>query len=276
MARIVFLNSKFIPEEEAKLSVLTPGFLYGFGLFETMRAYNNKIVYLDAHLKRIKQSCALIKIKFPYSLEKLKAIIQKTILINGFRDAYVRLTLWQTNSGIDILVIVRRYQPYSLKKYKIGFRACISSFKQNENSFLSRLKTTNYLFYQLAYLEAKNKGFEEAVILNSRGYIVEASRANIFFVKNKTLFTPSLACGCLEGITRRVVLDLAKKYNIPSYEGNFTPSDLYEADEAFLTNSLIGIMPLGLIEKIKIGKGVSGYKLTQFLIKKYKSLLLGK
>lgn len=275
MKEILFLNGKFLSPNEAKISILEPGFLYGWGLFETMRSYNNHIVYFDAHLKRIKKSCALIGIEFPYSLDRLKEVIQKTIKINGFSDAYVRLTLWKSEKGADILVMVKKYQPHPLKKYKNGFRACISRFKQNENSFLAQLKTTNYLFYQLAYLEAKKKGLDEGVILNNRGYIAEGSRTNIFLVKSKVLFTPRLECGCLNGITRKVVFDLAKKYDIKVYEGNFTLSDLYGADEAFFTNSLIGIMPLTSIERHKLSKGTSQYKLTRFFMEKYKSLLLG-
>ena len=130
MKTTIFLNEKFIPQEEAKLPVLTPGFLYGWGLFETMRAYNNRIVYFDGHLRRIKNSCVLFKMRFPYSMDKLKEIIQRTIKINGFSDAYVRLTLWKSDRGIDTLIVARKYQPYPSKKYRTGFKACISRFKQ--------------------------------------------------------------------------------------------------------------------------------------------------
>jgi branched-subunit amino acid aminotransferase/4-amino-4-deoxychorismate lyase len=273
MAGTVFLNGKFIPQEEAKLAVSTPGLLYGWGLFETMRAYNNRIVYFDAHLERIKHSCKLIYITFPYSIDKLKNIIQRTVKINGFADAQVRLTLWKSEAGIDILVSVKKYQPYSSQKYKEGFRARVSSFRQSENSHLARLKTTNYLLYRLAYLEAEEKGFDEAIILNNRGYIAEGSRANIFLVKDRALWTPALECSCLDGITRKAVLDLARKYNIQAYEGNLTLYDLDKAEEAFLTNSLFGIMPLGSVERHGIGKSTGQYKLTRFFMGKYRSLL---
>jgi len=134
------------------------------------------------------------------------------------------------------------------------------------------LKTTNRIFYDLSLKEARDKGFDEAIILNSRGIIAEASRSNIFWVKDKELFTPGLECGCLDGITRKAVFDLAKKYNFKIYTGNFTLQDLYTCDEAFLTNSLWGIMPLAVIEKETIGKGKCG-KLTRFFIEKYNSLL---
>jgi len=273
MKQIVFLNGKFIPREEAKLPVSTPGFLYGWGLFETMRAYNKKIVYFNEHLKRLKKSARLLDIRCPYPQAALRDIIQGIVKINGLKDAYVRLTLWKREKGTDILVMVKKYQPYTLEKYNKGFRACISSFRQNENSFLAQLKTTNYLLYRLAYAQAIEKGFDEAIILNHKGHIAETSRSNLFFIKDKELFTPSLECSCLDGITRGVVFDLAKKYNIKAYEGNFSMPDLYACDEAFLTNSLMGIMPLASVEKQRIGRGRSRYKLTGFFMGKYRFLL---
>ena len=272
LKEIVFLNDKFLSAHEAKISVLEPGFLYGWGLFETMRSYNNKIVYFAEHLKRIKNSCRLIDLRFPYPLAQLKKIIKKTIEINGFRDAYLRLTLWKSDQGTDTLITVKKYYPYPSLKYRQGFRVCICSFRQNKNSFLTRLKTTNYLFYQLAYAEAKKKKFDEALILNSLGYITEGSRSNIFLVKDNRLFTPALECGCLDGITRRVIFNLAQKYNIKLYAANFTVQDLYEADGAFFTNSLMGIMPLTFLGKHSVAKGLVD-RLTKFFMKKYNILL---
>ena len=274
MGKVIFLNGKFIPGEQAQVSILTPGFLYGWGLFETMRAYNKKIVYFDEHLKRLKRSAKLLDIRCPYPPAELKDIIQRIVKINSLKDAYVRLTLWKCEEGTDILVAVKKYQPYSSQEYKKGFRACISPFRQNEDSFLAQLKTTNYLLYRLAYTKAREKGFDEAIILNHKGYIAETSRSNLFFIKDKELFTPSLECSCLNGITRRVVFDLAKKYNIKAYEGNFSMPDLYASDEAFLTNSLVGIMPLVSVEERRIGLGRSRYRLSRFFIERYKSLYI--
>ena len=296
MKEIIFLNGKFILPEQAKVSVLSPGFLYGWGLFETMRSYHDKIIYFDEHLIRIKDSSKLIGMKFTpleirrqrplnapplaglsltgfsYSTSKLKQIIKQAVKLSGFPDAYVRLTLWKSDSGIDTLIIARKYRPYPKAIYKHGFCAGISSFRQNEDSFLTQLKTMNYLLYQLSYLQAQDKRFDESIILNTRGYISEASRSNIFFIQDNQLFTPCLECGCLRGITRKVIFDLAKKYSIPLNEGKFRPDDLYNSDEAFLTNSLMGVMPLTSIENRIIGKGESG-RLTRFFIRKYNSLL---
>jgi branched-chain amino acid aminotransferase len=268
----IFLNGKFLSQLEAKTSILDPGFLHGFGLFETMRAYKNKIVYLHEHLQRIKDSSKVMGMRFPYSITQLKKIIRKTAGLNRFKDAYVRLTLWKAEQGTGASIIVKKYQPYTPRQYRKGFSAGISRFRQDEHSFLARIKSTSRLLYELSLQEAKGKGFDEAIILNSRGYITEGARSNLFLVKDNEIFTPSLECGCLGGITRRVVFGLAKKYSIKIYEGNFTAGDLNRADEAFLTNSLMGIMPLTSLERKIIGQHKCA-KLTKFFTEKYRCLL---
>ncbi len=146
----------------------------------------------------------------------------------------------------------------------------ISRVRQ-QDIFLAQLKCTSRLLYERAQEEAKAKGFNEAIILNKKGNLAEASRANIFFVLRHELFTPALLCGCLNGITRKAIMDLAKIYKIKVNEGNFLPQALLGSDEAFLTNSLIGVMPLRKIGKKKIGRGKN--KLTQFFRQKYLQLL---
>ncbi len=265
---IVLLNGKLIENQEARFSVFDPGFLYGLGLFETMRAYNNKIVYLDRHLKRIKDSAKLIKIAFP-SLSGLKQAIKKAVKESGFSDAYVRLTLWKASQGANNLITVKKYKPYSVQAYKKGFSLSISSYRQNEGSFLAKIKTSNRLLYELALGEARGKGFDEAVILNNSGYVTEASRSNIFLVKDDQFFTPKLECGCLDGITRRVIFDLANKHKIKLQEDSLTIQDLYNADGVFLTNSLIGIMPVKSVEQYLILRP----KIIEFLRQRYQLLL---
>ncbi len=262
MSSLVFLNGEFIPAEEATASVLGPGFLQGYGLFETMRSYRGKIAYLDAHLRRIEKSSGLLYLRLPYSAPGLKRIIAKAVKINGFSDCCVRLTVWKGERETQTLIIAKKYRPFPHKKYLAGFRVWVSPYRQNEFSLLTQIKSTSRLFYEFVYRQAKDKGFDEAIILNSRGDIAEGSRSNIFLVKAKVLFTPALSCGCLAGVTRRVAMDLAKKYNIEVCEGKFTMRDFYAADEVFLTNSLMGIMPVNRCKK-----------LTRFLIKKYNSLL---
>jgi branched-subunit amino acid aminotransferase/4-amino-4-deoxychorismate lyase len=272
MKEIIFLNGKFLNTKEAKLSVLTPGFLNGLGLFETMRSYYNKIVYLREHLERMRDSSKIIGIEFSYTFKQLKEAIAKLIRINHLKDAYVRMTLWKSMQGSDLLIIARNYRPYPQKKYQKGFSVTVSRFQQFENSFFVHLKSINRILYQLSLQEARCKGFDEAIILNSRGYLAEGSRSNIFFIKDRDVFTPALECGCLNGITRQVIFALAKRQNLKIYEGNFILRDLCQADEAFLTNSLMGVMPLASVEKIIIGHRKCR-RLTKFFLKSYRSLL---
>ncbi|MDD4939315.1 MAG: aminotransferase class IV [Candidatus Omnitrophica bacterium] len=272
MRQIVFLNGKFVPQEKAKVSVSTPGFLYGWGLFETMRCRNKKIVYFREHLKRLYHCAGLLGIKCPYPSDRLKEIVYRAAGKSGFRDSQVRITLSKAESGTDILITAKKYLQFPPLKYRKGFRGCVSSFIQDAPSLLANLKTTNYLLYRLALKEAQNKGFDEGIILNHKGHIAEGSRSNLFFVNEGRLFTPSLECGCLDGITRRAAIDFAKKYGIKVYEGNFTIPDLYSCQEAFLTNSLMGIMPLSSLDEKTIGNDKCK-KITRFLIKRYNYLL---
>jgi branched-subunit amino acid aminotransferase/4-amino-4-deoxychorismate lyase len=272
LKEVVFLNGKFLLLADAQIPISDPGFLQGLGLFETMRAYRKNIVYFNQHLRRIYDACRFMGLCFPCSLAQLKDIIKKTVEINGLPDVYVRLTLWEAKERTGTLVIARNYKPHSAQNYRKGFSVGVSRFRLNEHSPLAQIKTTNRIFYEHSFQEAKDKGFQEAVILNNRGFITEASRSNVFLARDKELFTPDLKCGCLEGITRKVIFDLAKNNNIKIYEGNFTIQDLFQADEAFLTNSLLGVMPLTSLEKHKIGKGKIGI-ITEYFLKKYNLLL---
>lgn len=270
----VFLNGEYVLAEGAKITATIPGILHGFGLFETMRWYRGKIVYLDAHIERIIQSCRALGIKIPYSINLTKRIIRETVKLNKLENAYVKLVLWKGNAGTEILVIAKKYSPLPKYKYAKGYSVCISSFRQNEDYFLSRLKSTNRVLYELSFQEAKGKGCDEALILNTRGFITEATRSNIFLVGDDTIFTPGLDCGCLAGVTRKVIFDLARKNHLEVHEAGFTVYDLYKANEAFLTNSLMGVMPLVAVERQKIGAGLAG-KVTKLLMQSYFKLLSG-
>ncbi len=234
----------------------------GFGIFETMRFCCKKTVYFDAHLQRLASSARRLKIKLPLSLPKLKELIIREIRSSGLKDAYLRLIIFKS-SRKEFQLLIKKYTPHPQPKYKQGFRIYVADLRQNQNSIFPRHKTTLRQIHESAYEKAKKNGLDEALLLNRKGYLAEASRSNIFWVKDGRLFTPDLSCGCLNGITRKAVIDLARKFNLSVCQGKFLISDLKRADEAFLTNSLIGIMP------------VAGYSrpITNFLQEKYKILV---
>lgn len=268
----IFLDGKFVDEKEALTPIYEPGFIYAQGLFETMRADNNKVFALDAHLERLIKSAPLVRLNLTYSKEKLKDIISASLSFNNHPSTYLRLTVWQGFDKVHISVIARRHETSdSGEKYILGFSAIISNMRQNETSFLSGLKVSSRLHFLLAELEARDKNSDEAILLNTKGMISEASRANIFIVSGNAIFTPHKESGCLLGITRDMVLDIAGREKIKAHEKEISPEELFNAEEAFLTNSLNGIMPLTLVDTKKIGQGKTG-GLTEKFIKKYQEL----
>ncbi|MDP2938650.1 MAG: aminotransferase class IV [Candidatus Omnitrophota bacterium] len=269
MKRIVFLNGKFIAQENAKLSILSSGFLYGQGAFETMRSYDGNIFALDRHLQRLKNSLPLVNINMPYSQKELTQAVNRAFKLNKLNNAYLRLTIWQGEKKANALIFVKDFKGYSAKSYKKGFKGLIVDCRLNESSPLSRIKSTNYLLFYLARKEAQIKGFDEALFLNTKGFLCEGSRSNIFLVKDNKLITPSLNCGCLPGVTRQIVIELAKKFEISVAEKEIIHKDLFKAKEAFLTNSLMEIMPLTKVNNSYINKGRVG-EITKLLQFKYK------
>ena len=271
MKEIIFLNGKFVGQDEGCVGLSDPGFLYGWGAFETMRFKNGSTVYLDEHINRLHGSCRLLNIELLYSGEKLKSAICQTVKRNGLKDARVRLSVWKKEAGCGVLITANSYHPFGKKKYRSGFKVCVAGLKQDESSILARIKTMNRILYELSFEQARVNGCDDALILNSRGCIAECSRANIFMVKDKELFTPAIRSGCLNGVTRMAVLDLAGENGINFLEANLTIADLEDADEVFLTNSLFGIMPVRSINGKRAGKSPKR-PITRLLSDKYLQL----
>ncbi|MCM8763013.1 MAG: aminotransferase class IV [Candidatus Omnitrophica bacterium] len=267
----IYLDGKFVSLDAASRRFLDSGLLRGYGIFETMRAYKGNIIYLDAHLERFRNSAKFLRLKVPRAQEFLKYALYKTIRQNKIKDAYVKLAAFQGEKKTHMFIIIKKYHPYPEKKYEQGFKIKISPFRWTPDLKFSRIKTLSRGLLELAYNEAKKNGFDEAILLNQDGYVVEGSRTNIFLVKNNKLYTPSLDCGCLEGITRKVVLDLAKEKGLLSYETKLGKKDILNAEEVFLTNSLSGIMPVAICERKKIGSWPAA-KLTQFFMKEYNNI----
>ena len=268
----IWFNGKFVKEEEAKVGITSAGFLYGQGAFETMRAYNERVFRLDSHLERLFKALPILNLELAVGQEVLKKAVKQALKENNLKDAYLRITVWQGKDKAEAAVFARAYNFLNKEDYCKGFKAIVSSFRQNEFSLLSGIKSANYLHLLLAYQEAKKKNADEAILLNTRDFLAEASRANIFLVKDNCLLTPSLGCGCLPGITRDTVFAIARKEKLKCLEARITSEDLEKADEAFLTNSLIEIMPLVSVDDRPIKKGMPG-KITELLLARYRSLL---
>ena len=281
MEQIVYLNGALVPRSQAVISPFDLGFLYGYGLFETMRAYSGHIFRLGIHMERLRRSAALIGL--PLKALDLEKACYDTLKANKLSNARIRLTVSigegeaipdpPKHPKPTVLVIATSYTPPSTEVYRNGYKAVVSPIHQNSQSPLSRLKTVNYLNHLLARREAKEKGADEAILLNESGSLCEGSTNNIFLVSKGNLTTPNEESGCLPGITRQTVIELASELGIRVTEREVRLAELFRADEAFLTSSLIELMPLTEVNSEPIGRGKRS-KVTERLMSAYKEAVV--
>ncbi len=250
---VVYINGKFLPLSQARISPLDRGFLLGDGVFETLRSYGGEPVLLARHLRRLGTSARALNIPGVPGLRKTREILEKLHQCNGLKEAYIRITLSRGEGGElamvapaqpTLLMLARTLTPYSESWYCEGVRVVLSDIRRNATSPVLRHKALSYLECIWAKEEARNHGAQEALFLNTRGEVAEGATTNIFFVKQGTVCTPALEANILPGVTREVVLEICRLNHIPVQEGLFALADLTGSEEAFLTNSLMGIMPI--------------------------------
>ena len=261
----IFLNDRFVRKEAAMVSVFDHGFLYGDGVYETLRAYGSRLFRLRQHLARLRRSASLIGLDIPIVEQDLIAVLQEAMKRNNLTDAYLRITVsrGEGNIGLDprlcprptVVVISLPLQPYPVELFNTGVSLAIVSIRRNLAAALPpMIKSLNFLNNILAKQEASRAGVFDGLMLNAEGHITECTTSNMFFVKEGCLHTPSITCGILDGITREIVLSLAREQGLPTAEGCYLPDTLLEADECFLTNTTMEIMPVRDIDQRPIGK----------------------
>ncbi len=282
MTNFIFLNDKIIPVTDANISSGDRGFLYGDGIFETFRSYGRTPFKLDEHIERMRHSAKRLMIAFEYTNTEIAETIKTLTDKNNIQDAYIRITLSRGEGGSalqmtdslrsTILIQVKTFTPYDRKLYDEGMSLVVSDCRRSTSCPISRHKSTNLLKSILLKEEANKKAAHETIILNTDGYVAECIVSNIFMVSGGSVITPSLDTNILPGITRRTVLDICKGSNIPAGEELFKTEALLNADEVFITNSLMEIMPVSRIGNSKIGKAVPG-KITRHLMSAYKRFI---
>lgn len=269
MGLIVYLNGKFVPEEEGKISIFDHGLLYGDGVFEGLRSYNGKIFKLDEHLERLYRSGKAIALEIPLKFEELKKAVIETVRINNLRDSYIRIVVTRGvgDLGLDprkcktptIFIIASSIQLYPESLYEKGIDLVTVATRRNLNEALNpAIKSLNYLNNILAKIEANNAGATEGLILNQFGYVSECTGENIFIVKKDNLITPPISAGALEGITRKVVMEIGENIGLKVKEENLTRYDIYTSDECFLTGTAAEIVPVVRVDNRIIGDGKPG------------------
>ncbi len=277
MAELVYLNGSLVPRPEARVSATDRGLLYGDGLFETMRIEAGRALYLQEHLARLAAGAQFLQIPSlpPGDLWQAVAL---TIAANDVAEGSLRLTLTRgegtgpdpvAEAGPTLVINVRSGLPYRKEQYLNGFRVRLASFRRDSSSPLCRVKSLNFLPNVLARREAKAAGGDEGLFLNGEGNLCEGAVSNLFLREKGRLITPPEDSGILPGITRRMVMDTARGAGHEVLEEEITPARLGQAEEAFLTNSLLEIMPLVAVDERPVGRGVPG-PLTGRLMELYR------
>ena len=277
----VWLNGKFQAAEEARVSLFDRGYLYGDGLFETMRAYQGQIFRLQQHFDRLAAGAAALGIELPYSCREIRHTIGNLLQANLLTEAYLRLTL-SRGAGLGPLppeqpkptvsLIARPLRLPAPEEYEAGWGAVVVESALAPGAQLSGLKSLCYLDKLMAKASAQAAGVQEALLVNARGEVTEASSSNVFIVRDKRLLTPPREAGLLAGITRGVVMELAPALSLQVEERRLTPEEVLGASEAFLTNSIMEIMPLVRLGGNSIGEGRPG-PVARALQQSYQSLM---
>jgi len=269
----IYLNHRFVPDTDAVISVFDHGFLYGDGVYETIRSYGPRIFMRDQHLARLFRSAEGIGLTIPIPIKTWPAILQEAMARNEVgtpeRDAYLRITISRGagDIGLDpalcpsptVVVMAKPLVAPAPNLYETGVKLIVAATRRNLPSALSpQIKATNFLNNILAKREAIAAGTFDSLLLNWEGHLTEGTVSNLFFLAGGRLRTPALACGLLEGITRMITIQLAEELKIPVEEGRYTVDQLYRADECFLTNTSMEIMPVASVDSRPIGTGTPG------------------
>ena len=275
---LCWIDGKIMPSHLAQVSVYDHGLLYGDGIFEGIRFYNHKAFFLNKHLQRLQDSANAINLTLPYSLNELENAVNQLIKDYAKADGYMRLVITRGIGALGInpelckkataFIIIEQLGFVNKELRTNGAKLIIASTRRLPPSGLDpRIKSLNYLNHIMAKMEATHAGADEAILLNNNGNVTEGTTDNIFIVKNGILYTPLISDGALAGITRRLIIDLAKQRDITVIEKTLAPYDLYTADECFLTGTAIELLAVKSVDG-RLIKHCCG-KITQELQKHF-------
>jgi branched-chain amino acid aminotransferase len=286
MALKIWLDSGLVDEKDARISVFDHGLLYGDGVFEGIRVYDGKVFELEAHIRRLLESARAIRLPLPMAKEQLIDAVQTTVKANQVADGYIRLVVTRgvgtlglnpfTCKRAMLFIIADTIQLYPEELYEKGMRVISATTVRNHPLAIPpQVKSLNYLNNILAKIEALDSDVPEAIMYNHEGYVAEATGDNVFIVKNKIVYVPPVEAGSLEGITRAVVIRLARQAGLEIVEKNLTRYDLYVCDEFFLTGTAAEVIGVVEIDGRPIGDGTPG-PITRLLREKFYQYARGK
>lgn len=265
----IYIDGKLCDEADAKISVFDHGLLYGDGVFEGIRFYSGRVFKLEEHIDRLFDSAKAIQLTIPLSHEEMTKALLETIRANELQNGYVRLLITRGVGSLglnpfqcetaSVIIIASKIALYDDEKYKQGLTLVTCSTRRPPPAALSpSVKSLNYLNNIMAKIEAINAGAEEGVMLNEQGFVAECTGDNIFVVKNGKIYTPPVSAGTLNGITRQVVMKLARDEGFELIEQDMSRYDLYTADEFFVSGTAAEVVPVAKYDGRIIGEGKTG------------------
>ncbi len=279
----IFLDGKFVPESEAKVSVFDHGLLYGDGIFEGIRFYNGRVFRLDEHTDRLWDSARSICLEIPMSKEAMNEALLETIRKNGLQDGYIRqiVTRGVGNLGLNpvqckkpsVIIIATTIALYPEEAFRNGLTVVTCATRRTGAAQLNpAVKSLNYLNNVMARIEANLAGADEALMLNDAGNVAECTADNVFVIKKGRIFTPPISAGALRGITRSVAIECAEELGMKVAETDITRHDVFIADECFLTGTAAEVIPVIKADGRPIGTGKPG-PITTKIIARFRELV---
>lgn len=265
------LNGTIHKNSVKATSPLSQAFMFGYGLFETLKVKDGKIIFFDEHITRLRNGADILRLKLDRESDDILKDCMKVILFRELTDGVLKISLVK-DIDCDSLLVTCRKNPYGSEDYLRGFKIIFSDTKRNSHSLLVTVKTNNYLENILEKQKATEKGFDEALFLNTDNFVAEGAVSNVFWVKDNTVYTPCVSCGLLPGIVREKIIECVKKLEIEIRQGEFTKDQLLDADEVFITNSVMNVMPVSSIEDTEFE--VKKDNLTRRITEEY-NLLIG-
>ncbi|MBI2340052.1 MAG: aminotransferase class IV [Deltaproteobacteria bacterium] len=275
----IFVNGKIVDPSEAKISVFDRSYLFGEGLFETLRSYNGALPFLDRHLARLEWSATFLGLPFPHP-QKIKKGTEELLRENKLANARIKIILSGINEGIkpqlltpntavNLLILMEKFVPLPETDYETGVGLSVIHSVRNEPPPVSNIKTTSYACKMIARSEFMERDSFDGILLDANGAVAETTSANLFWARNETVFTPPTSIGLLGGITRQIVMEILKEQNVPLKEQLVQPAELHGASEVFLTGSTLEVLPVIKIDDCIIGNGKPGL-ITQKIRSGYK------
>jgi branched-chain amino acid aminotransferase len=278
----VYINGRFYPEGDAKVSVFDHGFLYGDGVFEGIRLYDGCVFRLEEHLERLEYSAKAILLTLPWTRAEISTAVCEACRVNALRDGYIRLVVTRGKGSLglspkschdpQLIIIAGTIQLYPPEAYANGLKIItVPTRRIGPAALPPTVKSLNYLNNILAKIDAQQHGFDEALMLNEQGYVAEGTGDNVFLIHKGILFTPPFSAGALAGITRAAVLDIARALRLPIEEKNMTRYDVWVADEVFLTGTGAEVISVTEVDGRTIGAGKPG-PMTRHIREKFQVL----